>query len=831
MKKIKVFFTFVLFFIIQYASYGQCSVSLGNDRTICAGTEITLTATGNAVLYEWSISETGGNIVVDPVVETEYTVLATCADGTTSSDLITVFVNPLPEISLGNDTAICLNDSLELFANGGIHYLWSNGSTNDNITVAPSFTTDYSLLLIDINNCQNSDTITVDVNPLPTLTICDDQEICSGDMATLVVTTGAPVYFWNTGEATSVISVSPFETSNYVVTVIDENECKNTDTTQVAVTGNPVADFSFIEPCELSATVFTDLSTDEENVITNWNWDFDDSNNDVNQNPSHTYTSSGVFDVQLIVTSNKNCKDTVTKSVQVFAKPVANFSLSNNSSCNIPAILQLTDETTNATSWSWNFGNDETSTEQFPSTIYNEVGQYQIQLIAESSHSCFDTAYKYFEVFQKPILDFTADHTQGCEPLNVEFSNQSQYYDTCYWYIDEQFYYSNEANHTFVGDNFYTITLQAENENCTEILTKQDYIEVFLKPTSGFEFSPDSICGYPVEIQFDDTSLNTDFWKYTFDTGDTSHLQNPSQSFDTSAVFNIIQIVETTNHCLDTALQTFTVFQDPIVDFETDISSGCEPSLVTITNKTLYGAVYNWEVDNKIFTDSNLVYEFIGEGFYNIKLKSISKDGCEVSLLKTDYIEVYNKPILDFVWTEETNPFPYGLVYFDNYTEDANTYIWNFGDSIVSTEFEPEHRYDTYGDFIITQIAIDTISGCSDTLVEEIYVDYFDGLFVPNAFMPDAGIGEEKFFLPKGKHLTNYQILIYNNSGNLMWESTELSFGCPAEGWDGMYNGKPMPQGVYFWKINATFENELEWRGQPDENGKYKTTGFLTLIR
>ncbi len=218
--------------------------------------------------------------------------------------------------------------------------------------------------------------------------------------------------------------------------------------------------------------------------------------------------------------------------------------------------------------------------------------------------------------------------------------------------------------------------------------------------------------------------------------------------------------------------------------------------------------------------------------FYDVKLKSTSKDGCVEELLKSNLIEILNTPETNFDWEEETEPFPYGLIYFENLTENANYYYWDFGDTLNTFEFEPTHRYETFGNFEVTQIAYDTTSYCSDTVVYEIYVEYFDGIFIPTAFMPDADYGEAKIFLPKGIHLVEYEIFIYNNSGNLMWTSSLIdSGGNPIESWDGKFNGKEMPKGVYFWNASATFDNGIEWKGQKQKNGKYYKSGILKLIR
>ncbi|MCD4771798.1 MAG: gliding motility-associated C-terminal domain-containing protein [Bacteroidales bacterium] len=116
-----------------------------------------------------------------------------------------------------------------------------------------------------------------------------------------------------------------------------------------------------------------------------------------------------------------------------------------------------------------------------------------------------------------------------------------------------------------------------------------------------------------------------------------------------------------------------------------------------------------------------------------------------------------------------------------------------------------------------------------------IYQFLFKGLFVPNAFAPDNPTSDVTVFQPKGVNLLQYDIKIFDSWGHLLWQSQELdAAGCPAESWDGTYNGEPLPMDVYLWRIKATFVDGSVWEGESignNENGALQTTGTVTLIR
>ena len=91
-------------------------------------------------------------------------------------------------------------------------------------------------------------------------------------------------------------------------------------------------------------------------------------------------------------------------------------------------------------------------------------------------------------------------------------------------------------------------------------------------------------------------------------------------------------------------------------------------------------------------------------------------------------------------------------------------------------------------------------------------------------------IGEASIFLPKGTGIAEYHVWIFDNWGNMLWESTRLENGSPAEGWDGVYRGKIVPQGSYVWKINAVFIDGEVWDGQDFSNGNRGNSGTVMVI-
>ena len=104
---------------IYVESNSNPTISVSSDQTICAGESATITASG-ASTYSWSTGETSTSINVSPSANTEYVVTGTDANGCTAKDTVSITVNPLPALDLGNDTtSICQGDSVLLDAGAG----------------------------------------------------------------------------------------------------------------------------------------------------------------------------------------------------------------------------------------------------------------------------------------------------------------------------------------------------------------------------------------------------------------------------------------------------------------------------------------------------------------------------------------------------------------------------------------------------------------------------------------------------------------------------------------------------------------------------------------
>ena len=222
-------------------------VDAGLDVEVCDGSSVQLQASG-ATTYVWNTNTTLSNLLIanplaSPSVDTSYIVVGTDINGCSDSDTVNVNVNSLPSIDAGNDTSMCMFDTIQLQSTGTVvSYSWSPNINISNVAisnplVSPLANQDYIVSGVDVNNCMNSDTVTVVVNALPVANAGEDLWVCPGSSKTLNGSGGID-YAWSPNidiTDTTVFNpvITPTTSIDYVLQVADVNGCIDLDTLMV----------------------------------------------------------------------------------------------------------------------------------------------------------------------------------------------------------------------------------------------------------------------------------------------------------------------------------------------------------------------------------------------------------------------------------------------------------------------------------------------------------------------------------------------------------------------------------------------------------------------
>ncbi|HBG70532.1 MAG TPA: hypothetical protein DDX57_07085 [Bacteroidales bacterium] len=237
-----------------------------NDGPHCAGETVNLTATGG-ISYAWSgpagFNSSAANPAITaatPAISGTYAVVVSGTGGCTSTASSVVTVNSLPTVSCSNGGPYCTGESIMLSALGASDYYWAGPAGFSSSSQTPEITTaqlthagTYTVVGTDLNGCLNSSNTTVVVNQSPDININGDTEICENE-TTVLSASGATTYAWNTGAATSSITIGGITSATYLVTGTNGG-CSDIDSISVIVNPNPTANAGIDTTIEEGATV------------------------------------------------------------------------------------------------------------------------------------------------------------------------------------------------------------------------------------------------------------------------------------------------------------------------------------------------------------------------------------------------------------------------------------------------------------------------------------------------------------------------------------------------------------------------------------------------
>jgi PKD repeat protein len=303
---------------------------------------------------------------------------------------------------------------------GATSYSWDFGDGNGSTSTSPShnYSTPgtYTVCLISSSICGN-DTVCQNVNvvcPLPSTSFGYNASNLSVSFTNS--TTGANNYSWDFGDGNVGSGATPTHNYStpgiYTVCMIASNNCGSDTVCQNVNVVCPVPNGSFGYTSNNLSISFNNSTTGAQS----YTWDFGDGNSGSGATPTHNYTTPGTYTVCMIAANNCG-NDTVCQNINVVC-PIPNSGFGYNTTS---LTMSLTNNSSGANSYAWDFGDGSTSSIPNPSHTYTQPGTYTVCLIAINSCGNDTTCQNVTVTCTLP----SSAYTYSTNNQTVNFSDQS----------------------------------------------------------------------------------------------------------------------------------------------------------------------------------------------------------------------------------------------------------------------------------------------------------------------------------------------------------------------------------------------------------------------
>ncbi|MBK7174406.1 MAG: PKD domain-containing protein, partial [Bacteroidales bacterium] len=777
---------------------------LSGGTAVCEGDtamltiEFTGTAPWNVTYSNGAASTTISNItaspylfsVIAPVGSINYTLTALtdshcAATAAQLSGSALIIVHPTPVTDFTANSA-CLGDTTYFTVSGSYimessHWTWNFGdgtygvyNTPVNPTHVYPGTGTYTVTLIvqDTIGCSYTVSHNIEIRPLPQAYFNFSTPTCLGTATQFTDLSNNPSgqgyiaeWTWDFGDgsplqtilfpSTPNISHTYLIAGSYQVTLSVSNSegCTDTYAQTLTITEVPIADFSYTSNCEDEAAQFFDESiTGSTGAVNTWSWNFGDplsggSNTSTLQNPLHTYSSPGNYQVTLIVANFNGCTDTVNQQVTINPAPVAEF-ISSAGCTNNPTYFwaDSTIININATAtYFWSFGDGNTSNTRNTQNNYTAPGNYTVSLTITDTLGCSATVSHQVNVTIPPAAHFTYE-VNNCANEAVTFTDESTslngYNTSWHWDFGDGnsqtilFPAIPNTSHTYAINGIFNVTLTVTNSlGC--ISSETQVINVFGGPEADFYHSG-NCSESPVTFTDISTVANPQAivgWSWNFGditsgVSNTSTLQNPVHTFANAGTYNVTLVSYTSNGCSDTISHSVLVKPLPQVEFNaigscvgSEATFTPDPSVMNINTIT----TWLWNFGDGITSNvSSPTHIYTTSGTYMVTLTVTDTTGCSNTI--THPVIVGEPPVVAFDFSSPgCNQSP---VQFTDNTLVPSGYImrwhWDFGDGNSQTILFPNssatsHTYANSGTFNVT-LTVKTSDSCIALLTRTVTI-------------------------------------------------------------------------------------------------------------
>ena len=732
------------------------------------------------------------------------------------------------DIHFVKDTLLLCNGETKILDAGSqfSSFLWNTGETTQKISVSKQGY--YEVKATTSEGCELKDSIFA-LESHPKASLVPVIQLCA--KGSLLLDAGNfSSFLWSTKETSRTIRVT--DPGMYTVSIIDKYGCTGKDSTKVGLSSLPVLKINKIDSmlCGTKNTV-VDITADKGAYTLTC------TNPAVQiQGLSATVPDYGTFAFTFKATDQFSCAADTSFTVNFRKNSSAAIQIDSTCFGYSLDARYLGDAVLPNTKFTWILANDTLASGIGIDRVHTQLGSGLIStnlslLLAESG--CL--AQKVEQTINElPDLNFAPVDSVVCLGGVLQFtaSHLANITDfTWNWGDGVVEHLTGNASHQFSSIGRYDIQLTVRTDkSCTNSIRKNALVHVAPVPSIDFSFSGNSCldAGSHVLSYVGSAGPGDHFhWDLTsFLPGEVIQIPGDSNNpliFDLKSQPSAkatLQVIS--KYGCASASKSVLLRRNPQFSLLTPVSSGCSPLRLQMNAKTgdqVDQVQYKWNFgDGTIQSGNNLLHEYIYaiQPYNLVVMANSATTGCLDTLLVPNFVTVNPSPKAEFSVAKKVYYLENPAVSFQNLSQAADRFVWDFGDGTTSVEKDPAHVYTRAGNFTTLMEAANEF-GCMDTTSGKISIA-MTKIYAPNAFSPNAtNLLDRKFELNAGGVIAQgYHLKILSRWNDVVFECKNQILG-----WDGhLLDGTMAQSGTYIWILEF-----FDFMNQP-----HRQEGSVVLI-
>ncbi len=719
---------------------------------------------------------------------------------------------------------ICATSEAEIVIQHADSFVWDHpwvhaGAGANTLLVRADSSFSFALTS-SYSDCVHTQTIFVDVLPLPQVQLALVDSVCANTgLIPLMggVPEGGQYTLGNINTNTLNTNLFSGENATFVYHFTGANGCSNTAVDSIYV----------ITPPSVEPLVGRDFCEgDNPATFVNDSFSYYTFDGVVSDMFTPVYTGSPTAVVRHVY-DTFGCHNSASTEYRVHAKPTGVIQApSACTSEEVSIVVEAVVAGSELSSITWVVDGDlEGEGHEINDLVYDIGGQHTVGFNLQSMAGCASTIDTIFMVYDTPNAQFSS--SVACEKDTTLLTDLSTFgndsINTWVWSFEGiQLNSAGDTAIVFANPGNTALSLQVSTiHGCTHTSTRN----IIVRYAPVIEANANNHCfGIPTVFEsvssIPEGGVVSTYWTIEAATFVMQGAQAGYQ-FQDNGIYNYTFTAESNFGCTSSITDSVEVFAIPVIALPEGTYEYCENQLVGIsasatTDDQSSISSFTWAIDGEVVSQTNPAqFELSDIGAYVLEVVATTNHGCVGSFALEQPVVVYPTPTAGFTWSiDQMNESPTVLVSSTSSADVVQT-AYNWGDG--SGDEMESHQYAGSGSFEITQVVTNSF-GCNAYHSEP--VEVYNGIqfYIPSAFTPDLN-NHNELFLPvlSGSNVTYYVFRVFNRWGNEVFTSTT-----PGEGWDGYFKGEPVQDGAYNWSVDMIV------RGRQD---LFSKKGSVLLMR